>query len=629
MTAQNMGRYVRELSGDTVIMVGGIPQRIISRYWTSPYNQVAAQYILEKFQSFGLQARLQYNSSHNVNVIARKTGYLYPNLKIVIGAHYDNIRPNISSADTMKGADDNGSGVAAVLEAARLLANYNPKLTIEFVAFDEEEIGYYGSLGYADSCVNNPNEDVYGCINMDMIAWDGNNDGLIRIMTSEGCDILADMLIRSYQLYNLNLTPLKSYNTAGSDHIGFWQHNIGAISSIEPAADFHPYYHSMGDVFSLLNMSFFQRNARANLATVMSIADELVYFITHTPLQSSSDSTDIVAEAYLIFGAPVAVGQYAPRLYYRTSNGPYSYLNAFERIDNLYRFRIPGQSPGSQVQYYFAAQDSTGVYLASLPNGASGLNPPGTTPPPQVFRYSVYKNVSYSSSNQKPILDNQYTKDTIYFPYAGTIQDVKLTLNLTHANDGDLLISLLKDNNQVHLSQFNGTGGQNFTGTVFHDTALVSITAGTPPYTGLFRPQQALSGLNNIQSQGYWVLRIYDARAGSTGTLLNWSISVKYAGTISVKNTEAPVPEKFSLGQNYPNPFNPVTRLKFSLPESGTVSIKVYDLLGREVAALVNERLTAGVYETMFDGSRLSSGVYFYRMSAGDFTETKKMLLLK
>jgi len=136
MSTQNMGRYVRELSGDTVIAIGGAPYRIYSRHASSPSNQMAAQYIYEKFQSFGLQVRYQANNSHNVNVIARKTGYLHPEIKVLIGAHYDNIRAGIGPLDTMKGSDDNASGVAAVLESARLLANYNPKYTIEFIAFE-------------------------------------------------------------------------------------------------------------------------------------------------------------------------------------------------------------------------------------------------------------------------------------------------------------------------------------------------------------------------------------------------------------------------------------------------------------------------------------------------------------
>ena len=629
MSTQNMGKYVRELSGDTVIAIGGSPYRIYSRHVSSPSNQMAAQYIYEKFQSFGLQARYQYNNSHNVNVIARKTGYLYPNVKVLIGAHYDNIRPGIGPLDTMKGADDNGSGVAAVLESARLLANYNPKFTIEFIAFDEEEVGLLGAYGYADSSSHDTTQFVFGLINMDMIAWDGNNDGLIRIMTTNFCDLLADMLIRSYQLYNLNLTAVKAYNAAGSDHMAFWNYGYAAISSIEPANDFHPFYHSTGDVFGLFNMTFYRNNARANLATLMSLADGLYYFINHQPVVSSSDTTDRISEASIMFGAPIAGGTNAPRLYYKIGNGPYNYVNAFQIIDNFYRFKIPGQPAGSQISYYFAAQDSTGVYLASLPNGATGFNPPGSVPPPQTFRYCVYSNSGFNSNNQKPIIDNQYTRDSIYVPFTGNVQDVKVSLNINHSNDGDLLISLIKDNYTINLSQFNGENGQNYTNTVFHDTAATPITQGVPPFTGIFRPQTPFSSFNNFQTQGYWILRIYDRRVGNTGTLLNWSLNLKYSPPISVKQEENLVADKYTLYQNYPNPFNPVTVIKFAVPERTFVRLTVYDMLGREIKTLINEVQGQGVYSVIWDASSVPSGVYFYRLQTDKFTSTKKMVVIK
>jgi hypothetical protein len=89
------------------------------------------------------------------------------------------------------------------------------------------------------------------------------------------------------------------------------------------------------------------------------------------------------------------------------------------------------------------------------------------------------------------------------------------------------------------------------------------------------------------------------------------------------------VPGVYSLSQNYPNPFNPSTTIKFELPKTSQVSLMVYDILGRDVSVLVNERKDAGSYEVKFDGSALASGVYFCRLQAGSYVNTKKLLILR
>jgi hypothetical protein len=94
-------------------------------------------------------------------------------------------------------------------------------------------------------------------------------------------------------------------------------------------------------------------------------------------------------------------------------------------------------------------------------------------------------------------------------------------------------------------------------------------------------------------------------------------------------NNISTIPETYSLSQNYPNPFNPKTMIEFSIPKSENVKITVFDILGREVMVLVNDIFKAGSYEVDFNASGLASGVYMYKINAGDFTDTKKMLLVK
>ena len=102
------------------------------------------------------------------------------------------------------------------------------------------------------------------------------------------------------------------------------------------------------------------------------------------------------------------------------------------------------------------------------------------------------------------------------------------------------------------------------------------------------------------------------------------------ATTIPVSvDTENSSPLEYDLAQNYPNPFNPSTRISYAVPETSPVTIKVYDLTGQEVAVLVNEVKEAGTYELIFDARNFASGVYIYRMIAGDFSSVRKMNLLK
>ncbi len=101
------------------------------------------------------------------------------------------------------------------------------------------------------------------------------------------------------------------------------------------------------------------------------------------------------------------------------------------------------------------------------------------------------------------------------------------------------------------------------------------------------------------------------------------------SGLTFVKEEELSFAENYLLNQNYPNPFNPSTKISWQSPVSGWQTLKVYDVLGNEVATLVNEYRNAGSYEVNFNASKLSSGVYFYQLKTGDFIQIKKMILLK
>lgn len=122
-------------------------------------------------------------------------------------------------------------------------------------------------------------------------------------------------------------------------------------------------------------------------------------------------------------------------------------------------------------------------------------------------------------------------------------------------------------------------------------------------------------GVRNIQVDSIWT---------SNGVVLE-----SPGGVTSVNDPSGSLPTEFSLEQNYPNPFNPSTKISFSIPEKSNVSLKVYDVLGNEVTNLVEGDFLAGAHEVNFNASKLASGIYFYVLKAGSFSQTKKMNLLK
>ncbi|MBM4159268.1 MAG: T9SS type A sorting domain-containing protein [Ignavibacteria bacterium] len=118
------------------------------------------------------------------------------------------------------------------------------------------------------------------------------------------------------------------------------------------------------------------------------------------------------------------------------------------------------------------------------------------------------------------------------------------------------------------------------------------------------------------------------------GTLGHFAWRRKLDEITCIQNISTEIPSAYSLEQNYPNPFNPSTKIRFAIPKNEIVTLKIFDLLGREVAVLVNEKLQPGTYETTFDARRggtstLTSGVYFYRLEVNEVQITKKCVLLK
>jgi subtilisin family serine protease/subtilisin-like proprotein convertase family protein len=230
-----------------------------------------------------------------------------------------------------------------------------------------------------------------------------------------------------------------------------------------------------------------------------------------------------------------------------------------------------------------------------------------------------------------PIRDNVSTYDSVQVGTHSNIIKVNFTMvNLIHTYDGDVTFALRSPNGtEVVLSSGNGGSSDNYINTVFNDSATTPIASGTAPFTGTFIPSSPLSAFNGQDAYGWWRFRVTDGASGDTGHVGQYCIQIYSGGTLTGTNNAGILPTKFELSQNYPNPFNPTTKINFAIPKQGFVTMKIYDVLGREVRTLVNEVKPAGNYTVDFNASELSSGVYFYRVQSGEFSDIKRMILIK
>lgn len=383
--------FVRELSGDIPTIVNGQNVTIVSRHKNNPSNEIAKDYIKQKLQNYGLNVTIQNFSSTGNNVLGTQTGTQFPTQKLIICAHYD----DMPSGSLAPGADDNASGTAAVIEAARILSQYSFPYTIVYALWDEEEQGLVGSNYYATQA-RNINDSIVGVINMDMIAYDTNNDGVVNVHNRAVANSveLYQKMVEVNSQYGINLS-IVSYNPGStySDHASFWSKNYGAILLIEDDNDFNAYYHTTSDRVQYFNQTYFTKSAKLAIGTFATLAMNLNLQISHTPIASMTQSQPILTNAQITTGLQIGSGISAPRLYYRTSSG--SGFGSFNEIigthsgGSTYTFEIPAIPLGNIVQYYIAAQDANSTIVKTLPAGGSGFNPPGNVPPPTFYQFYV------------------------------------------------------------------------------------------------------------------------------------------------------------------------------------------------------------------------------------------------
>jgi hypothetical protein len=256
VSSDTLMRRVRELCGEVPVVVNDSIAVITNRYdgTEEKSNELAGDYLEQKLSQYGLHTESHRFQDRGRNIVAVQKGSLYPDIDYIICGHYD------ASHYAYPGADDNASGSAAVLEAARLLSRHTFEYSIVYILWDAEERGLVGSRFYAESA-RMRGDSILGVINLDMISWDSDDDmrasleynldgGLPLVWTMQSVNNTYDVGLDLYTRFRSS-TP--------SDNYSFTRFDYPSFLFIEDWSDFNLYYHGVGDTPSEINLPFFTR----------------------------------------------------------------------------------------------------------------------------------------------------------------------------------------------------------------------------------------------------------------------------------------------------------------------------------------------------------------------------------
>lgn len=359
-------KYLRELTGVDPALIDGNTYTISSRNAASQYNSaLAARYLQNRLQRYGLATYEQpftFNGGYQTkNIYAVQQGTQYPDKKFIICAHYD-------AVSISPGADDNGSGTAAVLEAARIISKLSPKYTIVYALWSAEEQGLYGSKFYADLAYAN-GEDIVGVINMDMIAWDSDSDNNVEIYyyTPTGKESLMNALLTKLSDVNVNyelgMTITKIFRaTANSDHYPFLSRLYPAFLMIEEMSDFNNYYHSSEDKYSHLYFGFYENCAKLAILSLAELSGAV------TSPTSIEDNKGIPTGFALYQNYPNPFNP-STVITYNLKSAGHVRLTVFDAIGREIKTLVDEYKPAGKQQIVFSVEDkklTSGIYFYKL-----------------------------------------------------------------------------------------------------------------------------------------------------------------------------------------------------------------------------------------------------------------------
>jgi hypothetical protein len=277
-------QYDGDLSGENQVTIGGQPYTIETRFSDSGTPiQKATQFVYEHFQNLGLEVEYHnytYTWGKNWrNVVATKPGLTDPDDIYIVCAHLDSTSQKQYRYTNAPGADDNASGVTAVMIAADILSQYDFDYTIRFIAFTGEEQGMYGSYYYVQDAYY-AGDNILGVLNLDMIAYNSDADPIIELHAGTGAGSIAIANLFTDVLNTYDIDLVREIITVGatvySDHASFWDYGYNAILGIEDFDDFNDQnYHTINDRLSALNIPYFTEFVKAGVGTIATMSSPL------------------------------------------------------------------------------------------------------------------------------------------------------------------------------------------------------------------------------------------------------------------------------------------------------------------------------------------------------------------
>lgn len=555
-----------------------------------------------------------------------------------------------------------------MMECARVLASYDFDYTIKFVAFGGEELGLYGSEGFASDAAA-AGDDIIGALAVDMIGYVAGGDALdIDIIDNASSEWMYNLAIEMAGLYVPDLPVVEGSLPGGasSDHASFWANGYDAILFFEDSGNYSPYIHTANDIVGVsYNSSVLaERSVKLALALMAEMARPFRVAITHTPLENTTDTANpyhVVAE---IVGAGTLNAD-SLLVRYDTGGGEQTLAMSSTGSPNEYEAYVPAQAGGTCVDYYIVAEDTesnrstdpagapaevhtffvgaittivhhdfetdtgwtvgdvdddatTGVWERCDPEATEAQPEDDHTPDPGVNAYITDCRAGTSVGTY----DIDGGKTTLLSPVFDLSSYSNASVRYYRWYSNGMGASPDADDWLVHVTDDGGTSW----------VTIDSLRSGDHTWREIERDLEDYITLTDQVQFRFIASDLADGSIVEAG-VDDFSLISYEDGTSGVTGVVSSA--QLMLAPNMPNPFSSETTLRFSVPSPGArVTLRIFDVRGREVTTLLDGERVEGQRTLRWDGTNMRgaavpAGIYFCNVVAGEEARSRKIVLAR